>query len=83
MTGSESDVRTPANSITRRVPKRLTVGPTTALPTKPLTPAIDMSRPTSATLMSIRSRISGSRGMNDAKIAPLTKNWTATAPSAL
>ncbi len=77
--GSESETTVPATSMTRRVPKRAMAGPTVALAIKPLTPAIDISRPMPATLIPTRSRISGNRGMNEATSAPLTKNCTAMA----
>ncbi len=82
MTAKVIASRAPAMSNTTRVPKREIAPPALALPTRPNTPAIDSSAPTPAIDIPTRSRISGIRGMNEAKIAPFAKNCTATARSA-
>ena len=71
-------IRLPPNS-TRRVPKRAMTRRTVRLDTRPVALATMRRIPTARVLMPMSVRSSGRRGMNDAKNAPFTANWTATA----
>src|SRR3954471_20971294 len=58
------------------------IRPAAKLPSSPNREALVSSNPNWPTVTPIRSRIWGARAMKDAVIAPLTKNWPATARSA-
>ena len=61
-----------------RVPNRSRIRAEARLPARPMTRAVVISAPSTPVDTPMRSRISGSLGMNEAKIAPFTKNCTAT-----
>jgi len=82
MPASEATSPRPAATRTARVPKRSIERPDAALPTRRQPEPSASSSPRPATVIPRSSRISGRRGAYDAKIAPLTKNWTAMAAKA-
>ena len=74
--GNAMDSPADVTSVIVRLPKRSTSRPLKPLAARPPTPAPTSVMPRAASEMPRRSWISGSRGIHDAKVTPLTRNTT-------